>query len=116
MSRFVAFLLTVLLGWLFTQLDPIETAPAPNQRQPTSASKPATKPKARQTAAKADDLTEIVGIGPVAAQALNELGIWSFKQLAEQDAAELNERLPSTMSGRVEREEWIKQAKQLAKR
>jgi predicted flap endonuclease-1-like 5' DNA nuclease len=116
MTRFVAFLLTVLLGWLFTQRNPDATAPAPIQRQLASAAKTATKPKPSRSAASADDLTEIVGIGPVAAQALNELGIRSFKQLAAQNASELTQRLPSTMSGRVEREEWIEQARQLAKR
>lgn len=118
MTRFVAFLVTVLLGWLFTQPHASEIPSTPVQRNTAApATRTTSQPKSsRKAAASADDLTEITGIGPVAAQALHELGISSFKQLAAQKTADLAERLPSTMSSRVERENWIEQAKQLSRR
>ena len=62
----------------------------------------------------ADDLTQISGIGPVIAEKLNGLGYSTIAQLAELDdsaVAEIEEQL--SFKGRVEREEWIKQAKEL---
>ncbi|MCF6328910.1 MAG: hypothetical protein L3J02_03815 [Henriciella sp.] len=61
-----------------------------------------------------DDLTEIVGIGPRIAEVLNELGIWSFGQIAAwtpENAAWVEQHL--SFKGRVEREGWIEQAKDL---
>jgi len=61
-----------------------------------------------------DDLTEIVGIGPRIAEVLNELGIWSFGQIAAwspENAAWVEQHL--SFKGRVDREGWIEQAKDL---
>jgi len=61
-----------------------------------------------------DDLTEINGIGPVISEKLNGLGYTTFAQIAELDeaaVAQIEEQL--SFKGRVEREEWIKQAKAL---
>jgi NADH-quinone oxidoreductase subunit E len=58
----------------------------------------------------------IAGIGPVLERALNAHGITSFAQIAalkKRDIAELEEKLK--FPGRVARDEWIKQAKALAK-
>lgn len=59
-----------------------------------------------------DDLKEIKGIGPVYEGRLNELGIYTFEQIAKltDDAREAVEDLTG-FPGRVEREDWIGQAK-----
>lgn len=63
----------------------------------------------------ADDLTRIKGIGRVIERRLHELGITSFRQLAELSPTEvrrINEALE--FPGRVERERWIEQARSLS--
>jgi large subunit ribosomal protein L21 len=62
-----------------------------------------------------DKLTRINGIGPVIEKKLLALGITTVKQIAEFDQAridEINEQL--SFKGRIEREEWVQQAKELA--
>jgi len=64
-----------------------------------------------------DDLKQIKGIGPRIEAALNELGIFHFSQIArwtKKNAAWVDERL--SFKGRIARENWIGQAKELAKR
>jgi predicted flap endonuclease-1-like 5' DNA nuclease len=63
-----------------------------------------------------DDLQQIKGIGPKIAETLRELGIHSFEQIAEWTPEKvnwINDHLK--FKGRVEREEWIPQAKALVK-
>ncbi|MCA8900420.1 MAG: NADH-quinone oxidoreductase subunit NuoE [Hyphomonas sp.] len=62
-----------------------------------------------------DDLKRIKGIGPKNEDALNELGIFTFKQIAEWTPANVD-WVEDFMSfpGRIEREDWIAQAKTLA--
>jgi NADH-quinone oxidoreductase subunit E len=62
-----------------------------------------------------DDLKRIKGIGPVNERALNGLGIYKFAQIAAWTPANVD-WVEGSMSfpGRVEREDWIAQAKQLA--
>jgi len=74
---------------------------------------PHTMPKPR--AGKGDDLSMISGIGPKIAQTLNGLGIWHWDQIAawqEKEIAWVDDYLK--FSGRVVRENWIKQAEALA--
>jgi large subunit ribosomal protein L27 len=61
-----------------------------------------------------DDLKKIKGIGKVFEGQLNEMGVYTFKQLAELDdeAIDAIESL-SGFPGRVEREDWVGQAKGL---
>jgi NADH-quinone oxidoreductase subunit E len=62
-----------------------------------------------------DDLQQISGIGPGIEKILHELGIWHFRQIAEltpDHVAWINQRL--RFRGRIEREDWIGQAKRLA--
>ncbi len=66
---------------------------------------------------KGDDLKLIWGVGPKLETMLNAMGIWHFAQIAEWSKAELkwvDERLEG-FKGRAQRDEWIKQAKKLAK-
>ena len=74
--------------------------------------KPASKKAAK--AEGGDDLSLLSGVGPVLEKKLREAGITTFKQIAEltpEQAKELDEKLK--LGGRIEREEWIEQAKEL---
>lgn len=65
---------------------------------------------------KADDLKLISGVGPAFEKKLNAAGIYHFWQIAKlkkAQIADLEEEL--NMAGRMERDEWVKQAKDLAK-
>ena len=88
-----------------------------------SGKKATPKKAAKQAPAKAekkadkeggDDLSLLSGVGPVLVKKLNEAGITTFRQIAEltpEQAKELDEKL--SLRGRIEREEWIEQAKEL---
>ena len=63
----------------------------------------------------ADDLKKISGVGPVLEGKLNALGITRFSQIAaftEEDVQKVDENL--NFKGRIDREDWIAQAKALA--
>ena len=64
---------------------------------------------------KKDNLQEIVGIGKVFEHALNELGVYTFAQIAAfdiGDVARVNTALKEC-KGRMEQDDWIGQAKEL---
>ena len=90
-------------------------AAAKTDEKKASAKKAAPK-KAAKKSDGADDLTKISGVGPVIVGKLNDMGITTFEQIAKlkkADIAEIDEKL--NFKGRIEREEWVKQAKELAK-
>ncbi len=63
-----------------------------------------------------DDLKRIKGIGPQLEDKLNELGIYTFEQISQwskDNVAWIDEYL--AFKGRIDREEWIEQAKILSK-
>ncbi|MEM7067368.1 MAG: hypothetical protein AAF478_00685 [Pseudomonadota bacterium] len=63
-----------------------------------------------------DDLQLIAGVGPKLEEMLNSQGIERFEQIASwtaDDIEQMDEHLE--FSGRIERENWIEQAKALAK-
>ncbi len=65
---------------------------------------------------EADDLKQISGVGPVLEKKLNEYGIYHYKQIAglkKADAAKLDDDL--ALKGRIEKDDWIKQVKELMK-
>ena len=71
-------------------------------------------PKKEAAAEVADDVSLISGVGPVLKDKLAEAGITSLKQIAtlkKKDVAKLDEDL--SLGGRIEREEWVAQAKEL---
>jgi large subunit ribosomal protein L21 len=76
----------------------------------------AAAPKAApEAAAGADDLKKLSGVGPALEKKLHEAGVTSFAQIAawtEADIAEFDEKL--SFKGRIEREGWVEQAKELA--
>ncbi len=65
---------------------------------------------------KSDDLTEIKGIGPVAAEQLNEQGITTFAQIAklsDKDVAKIDEVMNFSAD---QIKDWREQAKELSKK
>lgn len=93
-----------------------EHLPAPAGPPPASA--PPTAPSRRERAAPAgDDLKLIKGIGPVLERRLHELGVRTFADLAALTPArvkEIDEAID--FPGRIERERWIEQARDLLAR
>lgn len=70
---------------------------------------------ARPVAREVDNLQQIVGIGKVFERALNDLGIYSFRQIANfgpTDIARVNRALKECR-GRMEQDDWIGQAREL---
>jgi predicted flap endonuclease-1-like 5' DNA nuclease/chromosome segregation ATPase len=71
-----------------------------------------TKPS---TAQLKDDLKEIRGIGPAFERVLNKLGIVTFQQVAQWDAAAMQQIVTklATAPDRIKRDKWIVSAKKL---
>lgn len=85
------------------------TKKAPVSKKPRSLKQP--------RKAGADDLKKIKGIGPKIHGQLNDMGIFHYDQIADWKKAEcnfVNEGL--RFKGRIEREEWVKQAKALMRK
>jgi len=91
----------------------------PKKAEKKAEAKAETKKAAPKKAAKADagdDLKELSGVGPALEKKLNEAGVTTFAQIAawtDADVADMDEKL--SFKGRIEREGWIAQAKELAK-
>lgn len=63
---------------------------------------------------RADDLKLISGIGPKLEQKLNSIGIWHYEQVAAWSQANVDwVNAAISFRGRIEREKWVVQAKQL---
>ncbi len=77
---------------------------------PVEAERPETPPF---KAAEPDDLTAIKGIGPKYARALNEIGITTFAQLAQEDPESLAAKLGVAESV-IRRQDWIGQAARMS--
>ncbi len=95
---------------------PAKKAAAPKAEAPKAKAKAAAPKKAAKAAAGGDDLSQISGVGPVIVKKLNGEGITTFAQIAawtDADVDAIEEKL--SFKGRVGREEWIKQAKELTK-
>jgi large subunit ribosomal protein L21 len=89
-------------------------ASAKKADKPVKADKKAAAPKT--AAADADDLKQLSGVGPALEKKLHAEGITSFAQVAawtDADVEEFGEKL--SFKGRIEREGWIEQAKELSK-
>lgn len=100
-----------------------EAAPKAAAKKPAAkkdeAAKPAAKkaaPKKEATPAKADDLTKMKGLGKVFAGKLEAEGITTFAQIAKMKKADveaLEEKIGA--AGKFESNDWVAQAKELAK-
>lgn len=80
---------------------PAEPEPAPEQTPPPPP-------------AENDDLTRIKGLGPRAAEKLHEAGIHSFSQIAGWSESDV-EKFDALINGRgrIERDNWVEQAREL---
>ena len=88
-----------------------------DEPKPEPKPKPASKAKPKIAAAVGapDDLTRIKGIGPQLNDLCHSLGVQRFDQIAKwtpDDVAEVDQYLK--MKGRIDRDDWIGQAKILA--
>ncbi len=83
----------------------------------TSASKPKVIYTDGPTDGAPDDLKLIKGIGPKFEGDLNSKGIYYFRQIGAWKAADVKmvEGIIDSFPGRIERDEWVKQGKSLAK-
>ncbi|MDE0345135.1 MAG: 50S ribosomal protein L21, partial [Boseongicola sp.] len=87
--------------------------------EPKAKPEPKAEPKAEGTDAPAktaqkDDLKKLAGLGPALEKKLNGAGITTFAQIAAWnagDVVEIDERL--ALKGRIERDDWVGQAKAL---
>ena len=93
----------------------------PAKKAAPKAEPKAEKPKAEKKAAPkkadaaGDDLKQLSGVGPALEKKLHEAGVTTFAQVAAwtaDDVAAMDEKL--SFKGRIEREGWIEQAKELA--
>ncbi len=76
----------------------------------------AAAPKKAAAAAGADDLKQLSGVGPALEKKLIEAGVTTFAQIAgwsKADIADMDTKL--SFKGRIDREDWVAQAKKLAK-
>lgn len=82
------------------------------QQQPISQPSPAAPRKRTPPGRMKDSLTLLDGIGPAYERALNALGIFTFAELAAQDADTLASRLSAVRvtAARIRRDRWIEQA------
>ncbi|MCO6186103.1 NADH-quinone oxidoreductase subunit NuoE [Rhizobium sp. L1K21] len=98
---------------------PVKKA-APTAPKPAETEKPSLEDKNRPAAVakpeQPDDLKLISGVGPKLEATLNELGIYTYEQIAKWTKKEID-WVDGYLKfrGRIERDEWLKQAKALAK-
>ena len=94
-------------------------AGAPAKKAPAKKAAPKAEKKAPakvDAPAGGDDLKRLSGVGPALEKKLLTAGVTTFAQIAawtEADIAEFDEKL--SFKGRIEREGWVEQAKELAK-
>ena len=98
--------------------------PAP---KPKAEPKKAAEPKAEKkpqvlytdgaTDGEPDDLKKIKGIGPKFEGDLNAKGVYYYRQIAAWSPEDIKmiDEIIDSFPGRIERDEWVKQAKELAK-
>jgi NADH-quinone oxidoreductase subunit E len=96
---------------------PKAAKPAAELAAPTEVveGKPLTLDTARETGA--DDLKKISGVGPKLEGVLNDLGFWHFDQIADwTDAQVVWVDSRWKFKGRIQRDNWMAQAKELAEK
>ncbi len=99
----------------------VEIEEPATSEEPAAAEEAKAAPQAAQAeeapaaeAGQGDDLSLLSGVGPVLVKKLADAGFTTFRQIAElteEAARELDEKL--SLRGRIEREEWIEQAREL---
>jgi predicted flap endonuclease-1-like 5' DNA nuclease len=132
MFRLLLFIIGLAIGgWLLRPTPKDAAAPSQPSSTPNgegsikqfkpapSAPKAAARLRADSEAAKTkeipvvvDNLLDIKGIGPTFVKRLNELGITSFAQLAQENPEDLAEKMGGRVTAdRIAREQWLEQAK-----
>jgi large subunit ribosomal protein L21 len=93
---------------------PAKKAVAPKQAEAKAEAPAPVAAAAAPAAGNADDISLIGGIGPKILKGLNDMGVTTFAQIAAWTEADV-ERVETELKqkGRVAREEWIEQAKEL---
>ncbi|NBD31158.1 MAG: 50S ribosomal protein L21 [Alphaproteobacteria bacterium] len=84
--------------------------------KPAETTEAKAEPKKAAAKSDGDDLKQLSGVGPALEKKLHEAGVTTFAQIAawtEADIAAMDEKL--SFKGRIEREGWVDQAKELAK-
>lgn len=74
------------------------------------------EPKKAAASTGGDDLSKITGVGPVMVKKLNDAGVSTFAEIAAwspEQVADFDEKL--NFKGRIERDDWIAQAKEFMK-
>ena len=102
-------------------VEPAETAAPAEPAEAVAPAEPADAPAPAEPEAEApaavdvpEDITQLNGIGPVIKGRLAKLGITSIKQIAaltDEDIERIDQEL--AFKGRIRREQWVEQAKQL---
>lgn len=133
LALLIAFVLGVSLGWLLRSRGAPQRhasggwpgdARIPEPSRPPAAGSPPSPPAPQPPpptpppAAKTpDDLKRIHGVGPALERTLNGLGVTRFEQIAAWTRADV-ERIDEHLRfrGRIERDDWIGQARELAAR
>lgn len=96
-----------------------KTSAKPAVKKPAvkkAAPKAAGPVRLKKAQGKPDDLKLISGVGPKLEKTLNGLGFWHFSQIAQwtkKDIGVVDDEL--SFKGRIERDDWVRQAKALAK-
>ena len=91
-------------------------APAPVVEEAPAAAAPQGEALFATPEGEPDDLKKISGVGPVLETKLHELGVTKFAQVAAftpEDITKVDDAL--SFKGRIDRDEWLKQAAELAK-
>ena len=104
-------------GLIGTNAAKLAAKPKAAAAKKTAPKKAAGPERLKKPKGKADDLKLISGVGPKLEKTLNDLGFWHFAQIAKwkkADVAIVDDQL--SFKGRIERDDWIKQAKVLAKK
>lgn len=97
-------------------LKSVADAPAAAEAKPVKKAAKKTEAPAAAASAGADDLKKLSGVGPALEKKLLAAGVTTFAQIAAwgaDDIAKFDDAL--SFKGRIEREGWVDQAKELAK-
>ena len=117
----IAFILGILVGWLLRSWKCRQTASHTEselQESKIAVEKAQSLPSKLMFTDEKDDLKLISGIGPILEKHLCGLGIHTFHQIAELTPKDI-EQISATLDqfqGRIERDEWVTQARELYNR
>ncbi len=96
--------------------DILASGAQPAAKKPAAKKASPAKEEAVAATSAGDDLSKISGVGPVLVKKLADAGVTSLEQIAAwsaADVAEFDEKL--NFKGRIERDDWVAQAKALIK-